>query len=127
MNLFKQTDTSKIDKNLFKKLDENSKNLRDSAKSLADFLMPIKNPPKEVSAITAKFNALATCKIEDMDKAMDDLKNSFLMFELAMKKYSTLYKLIGEDQIKKCMEKYERFAQETNTLVEKAFELNKNH
>jgi cupin superfamily acireductone dioxygenase involved in methionine salvage len=113
----------KEDNAFFKAMDENSLKMRQSAIEMVDTLKSMNIKCKEIESVIKSLIAINTVDIKMMDKAMNELTQTFGIFNAKIVKNSSLAEPIQEEQLKKFSDDYNHLTNEISLLVKKAFEL----
>jgi hypothetical protein len=110
------------DQILFKELDKYSEPLRKTANELAALYTEVPGNSPEIREIIESLRKIYSCPIEQIDVAINDVKNAFLILNLKMNENA---RLIGSPELIPILEKNNLLAKEAQALETKALELNR--
>ncbi|HSW69741.1 MAG TPA: hypothetical protein VLI69_06285 [Gammaproteobacteria bacterium] len=109
------------DKHLFLELDKFSVTLRKSAEKFIDFLILNHKQSPEMKSLMSSLEHITAFSIEDMDKAIEELKNSLAELNGYAKNFD---KLMKENEFVEFMKYCEEMGINAADLAQKAIELN---
>lgn len=104
-------------------MEEHSGKMRQYAMNMAETLKTMNIKANEIESVIKSLISLSIVDIKMLDQVMNELTQTFSIFNAKITKNNLLAKTINEEHLKKLSENYNDLTTEISLLVKKAFEL----